>query len=63
MPFKSFELNCFISHLVSSFIQITNKEFWKVGQYTMIRLIKHETLFNFKEAVDDIELHVFYKVF
>ncbi len=26
-----FELNCFISDLVSSFIQNTNKEFWKVG--------------------------------
>jgi len=34
-----FDLICFISDLVSSFIQNTNKEFWKVGQYTTIRLI------------------------
>ncbi len=37
---QKIELNCFISDLVSSFIQNTNKEFLKVGQYTMIRLIK-----------------------
>jgi len=43
---QTIELNCLISDLVSSFIQNTNKEFWKVGQYTMIRLIKHETLFH-----------------
>jgi len=46
-------LNCFIFDLVSSFIQNTNKEFLKVDQYTT--LIKHETYFIFKEAVDDLQ--------
>ncbi len=61
---ESVELNwiVFISDLVSSFVQNTNKEFWKVGQYTTIGLIKHKHYFIFKEAEDNLELHFFYRV-
>jgi len=58
--FNWIELNCFISDLVFSFIQNTNKEFWNISQYTTtIRLINMKHYFSFKEAIDDFESHVF----